>query len=51
MDQRRPEHVYLNIVGGFLAGTVERVDGTPRLTFRHYSVDGKILNEDRLPLK
>ena len=51
MDLRQPEHQYLNIVGGFLAGTVERVDGTPRLTFRHYSVDGKVLYEDRLPVK
>jgi alkaline phosphatase D len=51
MDQRQPEHRYLNIVGGFLAGTVERVDGKPVLTFRHYSVDGRILNEDRLPAK
>lgn len=49
MDQRRPEHRYLNIVGGFLAGAVERADGKPVLTFRHYSVDGKVLNEDRLP--
>ena len=32
MDQRRPEHM----------------DNKPVLIFRHYSVDGKILNEDRL---
>lgn len=44
----RPEHRYLNVIGGFLAGVVERVDGKPTLTFRHYSVDGKVLNEDRL---
>ena len=44
-------HKYLNVVGGFLAGTVERVDGKPTLTFRHYSVDGKTLNEDRLIAK
>jgi len=51
MDQRRPEHRYLNIVGGFLAGTVERVNGKPELIFRHYSVDGKVLNEVRLPAR
>ncbi len=45
---RGPEHRYLNIVGGFLSGTVERIDGKPTLTFRHYSVEGKVLNEDRL---
>jgi len=45
---RGPEHRYLNIVGGFLAGIVDREDGKPVLTFRHYSVDGHILNEDRV---
>ena len=44
-DQRTDEHLYLNIIGGFLAGTVERVDGKPRLVMRHYSVDGDVLNE------
>lgn len=43
-----PEHRYLNVTGGFLAGIVERVEGEPRLTFRHYSVDGVLLNEDVL---
>jgi len=47
-EKRQPMHRYLNICGGFLAGTVERIDGKPTLTFRHYSVDGKILHEDRL---
>ncbi len=45
-DRRTDEHVYLNVIGGFLAGTVERVDGKPRLTMRHYSVDGAVLNEE-----
>ena len=44
-DQRTDEHLYLNVIGGFLAGTVERVDGKPTLTMRHYSVDGAVLNE------
>ncbi len=48
-DKRYPEHKYLNVTGGFLAGTVERKNGKPTLTFNHYSVDGKILNTDRLP--
>lgn len=47
-DDVRPEHRYLNVVGGFMAGVVERVDGKATLTFRHYSVDGKVLNEDRI---
>jgi alkaline phosphatase D len=41
------EHKYLKVIGGFLAATVERVDGVPTLTCRHYGVDGEILNEDR----
>ena len=48
-DMRYPEHKYLNVTGGFLAGTVERKNGIPTLTFHHYSVDGEILNEDQLP--
>ena len=47
-EYRGPEHRYLNIVGGFLSGTVERLDGKATLTFRHYSVEGDVLNEDRL---
>ena len=37
---------YVNVIGGFLAVTVERRDGIPTLQLRHYSVDGEILNED-----
>jgi hypothetical protein len=47
-EYRCPEYCYLNIVGGFLWGTVERLDGKATLTFRHYSVNGDVLNEDRL---
>jgi hypothetical protein len=46
-----PEHEYLNVIGGFLAATVERVDSKPVLIIRHYSVDGKILHEDKLTAK
>jgi len=47
-DKRLPEHRYLNVIGGFLAVIVDRPEGKPMLTFRHYSVDGDILNEERL---
>jgi len=46
-DIRLPEHRYLNVVGGFLEGSVEHQNRKPILIFRHYSVDGKVLNEDR----
>ena len=47
-DQRYPEHQYLSVIGGFLAVTVDRSGDKPIVTFRHYGVDGDILNEDRL---
>lgn len=44
----RPEHRYLNVVGGFLSVTADRRDGTPTLTLRHHGVDGDVLFEDML---
>ena len=44
-DNRLPEHIYLNVVGGFLEGSVSQLDGQPTLIFRHYNPDGKLLNE------
>jgi alkaline phosphatase D len=44
-EDRFPEHVYLNVCGGFLEGSVDRAGGEPRLVFRHYDPDGKLLNE------
>jgi alkaline phosphatase D len=47
-DQRSPMHQYLNVVGGFLSVTVEKdAAGKPVAIFRHYSTDGKVLNEDK----
>ncbi|MCC6154841.1 MAG: alkaline phosphatase D family protein, partial [Candidatus Hydrogenedentes bacterium] len=49
-DEKRPEHKYLNVIGGFLAVTVDRENDKPVLTARHYTVDGAIINEDRFEL-
>ncbi|MCF8380409.1 MAG: alkaline phosphatase D family protein [Bacteroidales bacterium] len=46
-----PEHLYLNVVGGFLEGSVSHEDGIPTLTFRHYSPDGKLLNEFKVDVE
>ena len=46
-----PEHLYLNVVGGFLEGSVSREDGIPTLIFRHHNPDGKVLNEYKLVAK
>jgi len=40
-------HRYLNVVGGFLSGTVERADGIATLTFRHHDVAGTVLFQDQ----
>jgi alkaline phosphatase D len=45
-SNRLPEHRYLNVQGGFMTITVERKDGRPVLSARHYDVDGKLCNED-----
>ena len=44
-DNKLPEHIYLNVVGGFMEGSVSLSDGEPTLIFRHYSSDGELLNE------
>ena len=41
-------HRYLKVKGGFLSATIERIDGKPRLTFRHHDVDGNVNHHDRL---
>ena len=47
-EYQQPMHRYLNICGGFLSATVERVNEQPLLTIRHHSVTGEILNQDQL---
>ena len=44
-ENKLPEHIYLNVVGGFMEGSVSQIDGKPTLIFRHYNPDGELLNE------
>lgn len=44
-DMLYPEHLYLNVVGGFLEGSLTHKNEQAVLVFRHYSADGEILNE------
>jgi alkaline phosphatase D len=44
-ENKLPEHIYLNLAGGFMACMVYRENGEPKLRFRHYDPDGKLLNE------
>ena len=41
-------HKYLNVIGGFLSVTVQRIDNKPTEVFRYHGVDGKVLFTDRL---
>jgi alkaline phosphatase D len=43
-DDVRPEHLYLNVVGGTMTVTIDPKDNTS-ITVRHYDVDGNQLNE------
>lgn len=47
-DDVRPEHRYLNVVGGFLLTTVTRQNGVPVLLMQFFSVDNELLYEERL---
>lgn len=44
-EDKLPEHIYLNVIGGFLEGEVTHLDGSPVLTFRHYNSNGEVVNE------
>jgi len=45
-DDRRPEHRFLRVKGGFLKGRVSRESGVLTLTFLHYDVDGNVVHEE-----
>lgn len=40
-----PEHLYLNVVGGYLEVSLTHPNGKPQLAFRHRSVEGNLLFE------
>ena len=44
-------HRYLNVIGGFLAATVERVDGMPTLDLPPLRQRGNVKHEDRIVAK
>ncbi|MFC1762962.1 alkaline phosphatase D family protein [Planctomycetota bacterium] len=44
-ENKLPEHIYLNVVGGFMEVEVSRHTGEPKLIIRHYDPDGTLLNE------
>ena len=44
-EDRRPEHQFLRVNGGFLAVEVYRKDNVPQITFTHRDVNGLIVHE------
>tara|TARA_R110002051_G_scaffold277172_3_gene338514 strand:+ start:3473 stop:4936 length:1464 start_codon:yes stop_codon:yes gene_type:complete len=42
----RPEHQYLNLIGGFLSIQVDRKSGKPKISFKHRDVFGKEMHEE-----
>ena len=44
-NERRPEHLYLNVTGGFLQIKIDRTAGKPEIAFTHYGVNGNVLFE------
>lgn len=45
-DNKKPEHKFLRVKGGFLATKVYREVGVPKIKFLHYDVDGHIVHEE-----
>lgn len=45
-DDKRPEHRFLRVKGGFLKGSVSYRDSLSILTFQHFDVDGNIVHEE-----
>jgi len=46
-EDKRPQHRFLRVKGGFLAVYVSRKEGKPSITFVHYDVDGKAVHTDK----
>ena len=45
-DDRRPEHRFLRVKGGFLNGRVFRKNGVPELVLQHRDVSGQVVHEE-----
>ena len=45
-DDRRPEHRFLRVKGGFLKGTVKHENEAAILTFQHFDVEGNVVHEE-----
>ncbi len=50
-NDKRLEHKFLRVNGGFLAVKVNREDNIPFIEFTHYDVDGKVMNKEIIKRK
>ncbi len=46
-NDRRPEHLYLNVVGGYLEVNIIHTNDHPEIIFTHHAVNGNVLFEYR----
>ena len=44
---RKPEHLYVNVVGGYLEVHLTHPNNQPQIVFTHYSVDDEVLFQYR----
>ncbi len=45
-DDKRPEHHYLNLIGGFLGVKIFRENDEANIQFTHYDVDGNVVHQE-----
>lgn len=45
-NDKRPEHQFLRVKGGFLGIRVFRKGAIPTIAFRHYDVEGKVMHKE-----
>jgi alkaline phosphatase D len=45
-NDKKPEHRFLRVKGGFLKGSVSLESGSPVLKFEHFDVDGNIVHKE-----
>jgi len=50
-DDKRPEHRFLRVKGGFLSVEVSRRAGAPSIRFRHHDVFGTVMHDEVFPAK
>ncbi len=45
-NDKRPQHRFLRVKGGYLKVNVSRKDGSPNISFQHCDVDGNVVHQE-----